>query len=110
MSLNSIMIEALESVAPVYPDSYNGDKLTYIVFNYSTRGAIFADDAPGCELYAVQVHYFCPSGVSSLSARETIKNQLFLNGFTWPEEINATDDEGQHFVFECERLGVDADG
>ena len=66
--MNERIKKALDSIGlPVKPDRYKGDEESYIVFNYSTLGACYADDAPGFERYLVQVHFFCPAGVNSPS-------------------------------------------
>ena len=104
MTVNTRIISALEDVAPVEPDIYTGDSLDFITFNFDIIPQDFRDNAPLRELYLVQVHYFCPGGAPSLSQRSAIKRRLFARGFTHPREINATDEEGQHFVFECERV------
>lgn len=110
MTVNEQIKTALAPLAlPVKPDRYKGDEESYLVFNYTTMGMGFSDDAPGYERYLVQVHYFCPEGVSSIAIREKIKRMLFNAGFTWPDEVNAADssmqkndDNKQHYVFECE--------
>ena len=118
MTVNERIKKALDPIGlPVKPDRYKGDEESYIVFNYSTLGACYADDAPGFERYLVQVHFFCPAGVNSLQLRRTIKEKLLQEDFSWPEEVNAADgsmqknDEGkQHYVFECEWLEGIEDG
>ena len=102
MSLNSTLKTALESIAPTAPDVYLGDETTYIIFNYNSIPADFGNDAPAHERYLVQVHLYCPHSVNSLSMRRSIKTALTGAGFTWPAYENASDEEGQHHVFECE--------
>jgi len=102
MTLNSLLISALSPIAITVPDEYTETEDTYIVFNYNSAPANFADDAPGHEIYSVQVHLFCPSGINSLSMRRDIKQALADTDFTWPSYINASDKTGQHHVFECE--------
>lgn len=105
MSINDAIINALTGfTSDVVPDLYTGEETEYITFNYSSRGANFADNAPNHEINSVQVHYFCPASTNSLSKRKQIKKALFAAGFTWPEVIDASDKEGQHWVFECEYL------
>lgn len=103
MSINSIIEGALTSITPeIAMDIYKGGSATYIAYNYSTSGANFADDAPQHEIYFVQVHFFCPLKTNSIATRKSIKQKLFAADFTWPEVTDATDDTGQHWVFECE--------
>jgi len=98
---------ALSPIAPTQADEYTPDEGlgaddTYIVFNYNSIPVDYGDDAPGHEVYSVQVHLFCPSGVNSLPMRRQIKKALLAAGFTWPAYINASDKDGQHHVFECQ--------
>ena len=74
----------------------------YYVFNYSTLGTDYADDTPGHERYLIQVHFFCPRVFDSVLRVAQTKQKLFAAGFTWPSVINASDEDGQHIVFECE--------
>lgn len=109
--MNHVLVNALHDIAPVRPDVYPGTEKTYITVNYSTAGDDFADDAPGIEVLAIQAHYFCPRHVNAVQARKQIKRRLFRAGCTWPREINASDEHGQHYVFECEYAeGVDMNG
>lgn len=109
MTVNQRIMGALDPLGvPLVPDLYPGKADQYITFNYTTRGASFADDAPQFDVDLVQVHFFCPHDFDSADTRKAVRRRLFEAGFTWPEEINATGDhresakEGQHYVFECE--------
>jgi len=105
MSINSIIKTTLAPVtSEIEPDVYSGTADEYITFNYFTTGYNFADNAPQHERYNVQVHYFCPLTKNSLAIRKQIKQFLFAAGFTWPSVTDATDGDGQHWVFECEYL------
>lgn len=118
MSVNQKIIQALSGLAPVYPDIYDGKANTYLTFNYTTRGAAYADDTPSFDVNLVQVHLFCPLKLDSVKLRRQVRAALFASGFTWPEVVNAEDgsmqknDAGkQHYVFECEiEEGVALDG
>lgn len=109
MSINSEIISALAPVGlPCAPTPYVGEAAEYITFNYSSRGAGFADDEPGHEIYSVQVHYFCPLKQNSLAKQKQIKQCLFNAGGTWPSATDASDSDGQHYAFECEYVeGID---
>ena len=83
----------------------------YYTFACSSQGGDWADDEPGCELWQVNVHFFAPlDGNYTRRVRQT-KLALHQAGFTWPRCYDASDQEGQHFVFECEIAEeVEADG
>lgn len=75
----------------------------YYTFQCSSYGADFGDDAPGCEWWAVTVHYFAPHCNEDVPGRiRATKQALFDAGFTWPSCVDAGDQDGQHRVFECE--------
>ena len=102
MSLNSRLMAALSPIAETAPDEYTGKSDTYITFNYNSSPDDFGDDAPGHEVFFVQVHLFCPPGVNSLSMRCKIKAAIVGAGLNWPSYVNASDKDGQHHVFEAE--------
>lgn len=105
MSVNQKIIEALSSFGyPVVPDVYTCEDDTYFAFNYSTSPIFFSDDAPRIERYLIQVHLFCPIKKNIVLLRKQAKQKLFTLGFSWPEEINASDRNEQHYVFECEAV------
>ena len=100
--INKLLMDTLSPIAPTSADVYDGGKSTYIVFNYNSIPDDFGDDAPGHEVFTVQVHLFCPLGINSLTLRREIKAAIHTVGFTWPAYINASDKDGQHHVFESE--------
>lgn len=112
MSINATIIAALAPLScPVSAGPYNGTATTYITFNYFSSGDDFADNEPQHERLNVQVHYFCSLATNSVSVRDSIKQYLFAADFTWPTVTDATDSDGQHWVFECEYvMGVDTGG
>ena len=102
MTINERIIAALNYGDPVKPNIYTGTADRYFTFNYNTIPDDFADDAPGHERYFIQVHFVCPLNYDSVSRRAEIKTKLFAAGFTWPNVTDATDEDGQHWIFECE--------
>lgn len=107
MSINSVLVTALTPITTaIEPDVYKGSATEYFTFNYETSGDEFADNTPQHERYLMQVHYCCPSEKNSLANRVLIKQYLLAAGFTWPRVTPASDEKGQHWVFECEYLGA----
>lgn len=102
MSINSTLKAALDPIAPTSADVDAGKKSTYITFNYNSFPADFGDDAPAHERFIIQVHLYCPAGANSLDKRRAIKAALVAAGATWPSYENASDNDGQHHIFECE--------
>lgn len=102
MSLNSTLKTALDPVAPVEADTYEGKSAVYITFNYNSLGADYGDDEPDHERFLIQAHLYAPTGYDTVSMRRDIKKRLAAAGTTWPNYTNASDKNGQHHVFECE--------
>lgn len=106
MSINSTLKAALEPVAPVEADTYEGDRAVYITFGYASIPEDFGDDEPEHERFLVTVHLYAPTGYNSLDKRRAIKRALSGAGATWPAYENASDKDGQHHVFECELVAA----
>ncbi len=109
MSIESRIDTALTSFGyPIKADTYKGDEKTYFVFNLDTFGDDHGDNKPQHEIALIQVHFFCPVGVNSVLTRKSIKKKLFQAGFGYPGMTDASDDTGQHWVFEVDAVeGVD---
>lgn len=99
---------------PCVPGTYDGDKDTYITYNYALiRGADFGDNSPACDVADVQVHYFMPQRdpkthkqINYQPIRKEIRDSLFAAGFTYPT-VEVIDDRDEaiaiwHLVFECQ--------
>ena len=104
MKLDQILLEALNPLLPgcAVPDRYRGEALQYIVWNYEVIGAVYAEGKPHAARYLLQVHYFLPHGDNPNVMKLRIAQALTDAGCTWPNVTNATDEDGQHWVFECE--------
>ncbi len=82
----------------------------YYTFVCESFGDDFGDDEPGCERWLVSVHLFAPLGESCLEQVRVTKRALFEAGSTWPRCADATDRDGQHYVFECEMMAPVQEG
>ncbi len=109
MSIESRIKTALASFGyPTYPNIYTGSEPNYFTFNHNTFGADYGENKPQHEIALIQVHLICPNDFDSVATRKTIKKKLFEAGFGYPEMTDASDDTGQHWVFECQAAeGVD---
>lgn len=76
----------------------------YYTFACRSLGAAYGDDAPGCERWLVTVHLFAPLTDNCIQRVRETKRVLYSAGFTWPEMTDATDQDGQHYVLECEAV------
>ena len=101
--IDSTIISALSDFGvPIQPNGYTGTDLEYISYVYSEIGALFADSKPHAIRYVLDVHWYLPHGKDPERGKDSIRNLLLAAGSTWPSIINATDEEGQHYVFTCE--------
>ena len=102
MSLEATIRAALQPIVPVVePEVYTGEQLEYIVFNYDEL-FFYAESTAKERRCLVQVHLFLPRKVNPLQKKRQIANALADAGFTYPTINDASDGDGQHYVFECE--------
>lgn len=104
MSLNERLTAALSGLTPSGPaaDTKKGNGAEYIVFNYSMIPADFGDDDAEHYLALVQVHLYAPHEKNTVELRRKIKAAIVAAGFTRPSVTPASDERGQHYVFEFE--------
>ena len=95
---------ALSALYPgaVFPMLYTGPLLRYVVWNYDILPAVFAERAPHAARYLVQVHLYLPHKENPNTLKIAIISACVVGGFTFPSMTNASDKEGQHYVFEFE--------
>lgn len=108
MNTDDALVEALEPLFPdcVFPNVYTGDAVEYLVYNYTALPQVFGDGLPAAARYLVQVHYYLPRKKNPNPTKLQISQALKAQGFTWPDIENASDREGQHYVFECEYVNA----
>ena len=115
MSVNQRIITAVTPVVSVcVPEPYDPDsgsaEREYCTFDYTEMPDSFGDDGPEVIRYLIRLNYFAPriaaAGESSntMTKRKALRQAIFDAGFTYPSVENASDEEGQHFVFEFEDL------
>jgi len=105
MTLNQRIIQVLSPLGlPVVPDVDTLHRPRCLVFNYDLLPAQPADNRPTWYKALIQVHLYLPLGNDGRELRRQVMEALVDAGMTWPEIIDATDDETQHKVFECETL------
>ena len=111
MSFDSRLRKKLIPIVPIVePNMYEGNAVEYIIFSYRERGDCFGDNEPEEIILTVQVHYFLPNGENPRAKKRLIRQALFELGGTWPEITNASDKDGQHYVFEFEYAEEEDDG
>lgn len=105
--INKLLIDTLKPICKnVYPDIYTGKETEYIVFLYEIRPDNFGDNVPFHLTYDVRIHYLAPLKKDVINIRKSIIRAISeIDWATYPIETNATDDEGQHFVYDFEMIG-----
>lgn len=103
MSLNQRIRAALLPIVPIVePNRYDGEALEYITFRYDTLTEISAEGRPGALRHLVTVNWYLPNGVNPAGKKRQIAEELWAAGLTYPQVVDASDEEGQHYAFECE--------
>lgn len=113
MSIEERIVRAVAPIGlPCAHPNYDGEEKTFLTFNLDAIPDNFADDGPLHERWIVQLHLFAPVTQNTRKLRKEIRNAVFAAGFTYPDQIDAseafkkTDGSEQHIVFEFE----DAEG
>lgn len=103
MSVNEKLRAAVLPIVPICePDAYAGEESEYCTFDYAEVPDAFGDDMPQAIRYLVSLHWYLPRGVNPIAKKKQIRKALLVADFTAPTITNASDDDGQHYVFECE--------
>ena len=102
--LAEILTGALSPLFPdaVFPQSYTGPLTRYVVWQYNVLATVWAEGTAHAARYLVMVHFYLPHKENPQAAILALSRALFDAGTTWPNITDASDAEGQHWVFECE--------
>lgn len=103
-NVDRILKDALDPLLPgrAVPVVYTGTETEYIVWNYDTLGAVYAEGKPNAARYLIMVHYYLPNHQNPNQMKIRIAAALAAAGCTWPDITNANEESGQHYVLECE--------
>lgn len=108
MSINERIITAVTPVVAVCePNYYEGEEEVYCTFNVTENPVAFGDNAPHAIQYLPQLHYYLPLKQNSLATRRALCRAIRDAGFTYPSVTDASDESGQHYVFEFEDVDGD---
>lgn len=103
MTLNQRIIQALTPLGlPVVPDVDTLRRERCFVFYYDEAPTLFCDNVPWLFTFQIQVHLFLPLGENGLELVERAAQALTASGLSCPDVVDATDENGQHKVLECE--------
>lgn len=100
---------AVEPLVPVCaPDLYTGDEKEYCTYNYNEIPGAFGDNRPHVTRYLVQVHWFLPLKRRPQPKKRKLSRALAsIPLTTWPVVENATDELGQHYVYEFQAVDTE---
>lgn len=100
-----------EAVTPHVPEcvaiAYTGDAPVYCTYNMTEMPDGFGNNKARAIRYLVQLHLFLPFRQDPSRLKIDIRRAIVGARFTTPAITNASDGEGQHYVFEFE--GVDGE-
>ena len=103
MSVHSDIKAALAGLGyPVATNVYTGSAQTYFVITLNTLPADFADDEPQHLRNLIMLHLYAPHELNTVTLRKDVARALMGAGFTYPSITDASDEQIQHIVFECE--------
>ena len=102
MSCDEAINAAFGEILPLYPNVYDGEALSYLVYNYYVIPEVYAERVSNAARYKVQLHLYLPHKTNPNPTKLEIINACIAAGFTFPGMTNASDREGQHYVFEFE--------
>lgn len=102
-SVNEKIVNALATTGyKVYTNSYTGGDDVYFVFLNDIVPQLFANDEAQYVINNLSLHFYCPLTMNTIALRKEIKKLIQAAGFTFPNEIDASDEHYQHIVFEFE--------
>lgn len=108
MSINEQIRAAVLPVVPVcVPDLYAGEEDVYCTFSYSELPAAIGDDEPHAVRHLIQLHLHLPLSSNALALKRSVRRALLDADFSAPTVTSATDETGQHYIFEFEGIGGD---
>lgn len=106
MSCDKAINTAFASILPLFPNVYTGDQLEYLVYNYEVIPEVYAESVSHASRYLIQLHLYLPDKVNPNTYKLSIITACVSGGFTYPSMTNASDQDGQHYVFEFEYVNA----
>ena len=105
---NKIKTAVEPLVAECVPGLYTGEAEEYCTFNCTEIPSAFGDNRPHAVRYLVQLHWFLPLKRRPYPKKKALRRALMaVRGFAAPTITDATDGDGQHYVYELEAVHGD---
>ena len=86
----------------VYQPDIGDAEDVYCTYNFNDLPGVFAEGSPNAIVYLVMLHLYAPNGRDCRELMADLAFALHRAGFTYPAITDASDKDGQHFVFECQ--------
>lgn len=103
MNVEKRIIAALEFTGyKVYNNTFTSTDRAYFVFLINVDPDLFANDEAQYGVNDISLHFYCPVTQNTVTLRKQIKRAIQDAGFTYPYEVDASDEHMQHIVFEFE--------
>lgn len=111
MTPDATIKQGLEGLGiPVEPIINTTVDHEYIAYFYESEGTLYGDDAPCLDYRRWTVVYCAPIGYNRIATRQRIRQTIKDLFGAWPAEDNATDVNGQRWIYEFDTIGGIADG
>lgn len=102
-SINNRIVDALAfTTYPVYINTFTSTERAYFVYLQNVTPELFANNDAQYGVNEISLHFYCPVTQNTVTLRKQIKRALQSAGFTYPVEVDASDEHLQHIVFEFE--------
>ena len=112
MTLNERIIAVVTPIVPVcVPDllvteAGETPPEEYCTFNYNELADALGDNRAHAMRALVQLHYLAPLKANTVATRRALWQAIAaVDAFSAPDITNATDQAGQHYVYEFEAVG-----
>lgn len=111
MSYESLLCDKIAALdLQIEPELDTSASTEYVAYFYTSEGTLFGDDAPCLDHRSWTVVYVAPLGQNKIPTRMGIRQAIFDLFGAWPEEENASDANGQRWVYNFTTIGGIDDG
>lgn len=111
MSYDAQLCQTIKSLGlRIEPNLDTSTHSEYLVYGYTSEGALFGDDVPCIDHRRWELVYVVPVSVNRISVRRSIREAILKIFGVWPSEEDVSDASGQRYLFCFETIGGIDDG
>lgn len=111
MTQEAALKEAIETLGiHVEPNLDTSVGPEYAAYFYTSEGYLWGDDRPCLDRRRWTLVYVAPHGQNRIPKRLGIRQAIMDLFDAWPEEQNASNADGQRYIYEFTTIGGIADG